>query len=166
MADDPRFSDDLLDLLQSGLDIIVATRDAALAPECTTAMGVRAHRDRRTLTVYLPKEGAEPTLKNLADNGEIAVTFCRPSDHKTVQLKGRATSVTDSRPEDRELQERYRAALAEQFAIVGVPRAITRRMCWWPSVAIDVEVREAFTQTPGPRAGAPLARWGAEELGH
>ncbi len=39
-----------------------------------------------------------------------------------------------------------------------MPRAIARRMIWWPSVAIEIEVADVFVQTPGPGAGARLAR--------
>lgn len=150
------FTPELLEYLEGGLDILVATRDANLAPECTMGMGVKAHRDRRTLTIYVPRVGGEATLRNLADNGEIAATFCRPIDHRCVQLKGRAVAVREPGPEDRETQQRHRGAMVEQFALVGVPRALTRRFRWWPSVAVELEVTQAFIQTPGPGAGRPL----------
>jgi hypothetical protein len=152
------FTPELMEYLEGGLDILVATRDAALAPECTMAMGVKTHRDRKTLTIYLPRVGADLTLRNLADNGQIAATFCRPIDHRTVQLKGRSVAVRETGPDDREIQQRHRGALVEQLALVGVPRALTRRFRWWPSVAIEVDVTQAFTQTPGPGAGEPLFR--------
>jgi hypothetical protein len=148
-----RLSDEVLELLSSGVDAIIATRDAALVPECTVGMGLRVHRDRWNITVFLAKTLAETTLRNLADNGQIAVTFCRPIDHNSVQLKGRCTGVRDSGPADREVQEVYRGAFAEQLAAFGLPRAVTRRFAWWPSVAIDIEVDEVFGQTPGPGAG-------------
>ena len=148
-----RLTDDVLELLSSGVDVIVATRDAQLAPECTFGMGLRVHRDRRTVTVFVARAVAGPTLRNLEDNGQIAVTFCRPVDHETVQLKGQFLSVRDSEAADRQVQEMYRGAFAEQLAVFGIPRAITRRFAWWPSVAIEFEVAEAYTQTPGPGAG-------------
>ena len=155
-----RLSDEALELLSSGVDISVATRDAAMAPECTFAMGLRVHRDRRVVTLFIPRDIVGPTLRNLEDNGLIAATFARPCDHKTIQLKGRFLGVRDSAPADRELQEMYRGAYSEQLALIGIPRAYTRRLAWWPSVAIDVEVHEAFGQTPGPGAGNRLAGCG------
>ena len=154
----PPLGDDVLDLLRSGVDVIVATRDAQLAPECTVGMGLRVNPDRRHVTVFVARTLVGPTLRNLEDNRQIAVTFCRPMDHQTVQLKGRMVVVRDTEPAEREVQEMHRAAFAEQLAGFGIPRSITRRWAWWPSVAIELEVQEAFTQTPGPGAGERIAR--------
>jgi hypothetical protein len=147
---------EVLELLASGVVISVATRDAALNPELTFAMGVRVHADRRHVTIYLPRDEAAATLANARDNGHIAATFCRPSDDRTIQLKGRLLGVRDSGDEDRLTQQICRAALVEQFATIGVARSVTRQMAWWPSFAVDIEVTESYSQTPGPNAGAPL----------
>lgn len=152
-----RFDDELLELLGSGVDVLVATRDADLSPECVMGMGLKVHPDRRHITVYVARVLVTPTLENLRANAEVAITMCRPIDHKTIQAKGRFVGVRDSGPEDRRVQEICRSAYAEHLAVFGVPRTFTRRMAWWPSVAIDVEVREIFTQTPGPDAGTRIA---------
>jgi len=148
--------EELVELIASGVDVYVATRDAALEPESMLAMGIRAHADRKSLTVYLPEALAKATLQNLADNHEIAVTLSRPSDFKAVQLKGLATAIRPSTETDREFQAIFRAALVEQFEAVGVPRCATRRLVWWPSLAVEVSVRDVFGQAPGLGAGARL----------
>jgi hypothetical protein len=149
--------EELVELIASGVDVYVATRDAQLEPESMLAMGIRVHADRRTLTVHLPTALADATCKNLADNQEVAVTLIRPSDFKAVQLKGRCLGVRPSNETDREFQAIFRAALVEQFEIVGIPRSATRRLVWWPSLAVEVAVRDVFGQTPGPRAGEPMS---------
>jgi hypothetical protein len=110
------------------------------------------------MTVFLPKATATPTLANLEDNGAIAVTLTRPADHKSLQLKGKVLAIRDALEADLQLLHLHRAALTEQFAQVGVPRQITRRLTCWPSVAVDFEVHDAFTQTPGPGAGERMRR--------
>lgn len=155
--------EELSELIASGVDIYVSTRDAGLVPESMLAMGVKADADRCGITVYLPEARARSTLENLKDNGQIAITLTRPSDHKAVQLKGRVRQIRESGPSDRELQAVHRAALVEQFAMVGVPRGATRRLIWWPSIAVEVELENVFTQTPGPHAGEPIERGRAEE---
>jgi Pyridoxamine 5'-phosphate oxidase len=152
---------ELVELVASGVDVYVATRDAELEPESMMAMGVRVHRELGTITVYLPTALADETLRNLEDNGQIAVTMIRPSDFKAVQLKGVCRSVRPSTETDREFQSIFRAALVGQLEIVGVPRCISRRFLWWPSVAVELTVQEAYGQTPGPAAGEPLARGAA-----
>jgi hypothetical protein len=124
--------------------------------EAMLAMGIRASADRTTLTVYLPSVLAELTCRNLAHNGDIAVTLERPIDLKAVQIKGHSIGIRPSTEADRELQAIYRSALVEQLGAVGVPRSVTRRLTWWPSLAVDVRIRDVFFQTPGPDAGEPM----------
>lgn len=154
----PLLSEELSELVASGVDVYVATRDADLEPESMMAMGIRLHRERNTFTVYLPQVLAAPTCRNLEDNGEVAVSLIRPSDMKAVQLKGKSLGVRPSTENDRELQLIYRAALIEQMAAVGIPRCATRRLVWWPSLALEITVREVFLQTPGPAAGEPMVQ--------
>lgn len=151
----PRISDDLLELFASGVDLYVATRGPDLMPESVLGMGIRVHPDRKHVTVYVPSS-AHTTLANLADNGQLAATLCRPPDHRTVQLKGRCTATRASSDVDRELQQVFRAALVTSFASIGIPRALSRGLSWWPSTAIDFELADVFTQTPGPDAGERL----------
>ena len=144
------------ELLASGVTIEVATRDAALAPDLTSGAGV-AVRDPSTILVYLPKcRPTERALRNLEDNGQIAATFTRPSDDRGLQVKGKVRSVREATQDDRCVQEMYRGGLAEQFALVGVPRSVTRRLRFFPSVVVEIDVREVYDQTPGPRAGARI----------
>jgi hypothetical protein len=150
-------TEELVELIASGVDVYVATCDAELEPESMFGMGVRALADRKTLMVYLPQALAAATLRNLEDNGRIAVTMNRPSDLKAVQLKGRFVSVRASDDVDREFQLIFRAALVDQLEAVGVPRSVTRRLVWWPSFAVEIAVDDVFGQTPGPRAGERLA---------
>jgi len=153
-----RLPEEIVELIACGVDVYVATRDAELEPEALLAMGIRASADRTTLTVYLPSVLADLTCRNLAHNGDIAVTLERPIDLKAVQIKGHSIGIRPSTEADRELQTIYRAALVEQLGAVGVPRSVTRRLTWWPSLAVDVRIRDVFLQTPGPAAGAPMAR--------
>jgi hypothetical protein len=149
-------SEELAELVASGVDVYVATRNAGLEPESMLAMGVKIHADGYGLTVYLPEALSAATVANLRDNAQIAITMARPRDHHAVQIKGRSLQIRRSEAADRELQAVCRAALVEQFAWVGIPRSATRRLVWWPSLAVDVEVGDVFVQTPGPQAGEPL----------
>ena len=151
-----RLSDDLLELFGSGVDVYVATRSKELMPESVLGMGIRVHPDRRNVTVYVATEASSATLANLADNAQVAATLCLPPECRAVQLKGRCTAVRASTDADREIQEIFRAAMIASFASIGIPRALTRKLQWWPSTAIDFEVDAIFTQTPGPDAGDPM----------
>jgi hypothetical protein len=149
--------DEVIELMTSGV-ISLGTRDAALQPECVPVMGARPHRDRTALTIFVPRALAAPTLANLEDNGQVAISVTRPSDDISMQIKGRAVVVGEATDADRAAQEQFRGGLVEQLAFVGLPRTITRRMAWWPSVVIKVQVEDVFVQTPGPGAGRRFAR--------
>jgi pyridoxamine 5'-phosphate oxidase-like protein len=151
-----RLPEEIVELIASGVDACVATRDARLEPEVMLAMGIRPSADRTRLTVYLPTALAARTCQNLSDNGDIAVTVERPIDLRAVQIKGRSLGVRPSSEADRELQSMFRAGLVEAFGAVGIPRSLSRRLTWWPSVAVDVSIRDVFFQTPGPNAGEPF----------
>lgn len=153
----PLLSEELAELIASGVDIYVGTRDAERAPESMLAMGAKVHEGGCTLTVYLPEALSKATVANLKSNGQIAICLSRPRDHRSVQVKGSVVRIRASEPADRELQAVHRAALVEQFAGVGIPRSATRRLVWWPSLAVEVAVNAVYDQTPGPRAGEPLS---------
>jgi hypothetical protein len=88
----------------------------------------------------------------------VALSLTRPSDDKSMQIKGKSRGVREATEAERSTQELLRGAMVEQLAVVGLPRAFTRRMPFWPSVAIDIDVTDVFVQTPGPSAGMPLTR--------
>jgi hypothetical protein len=150
-------TEELVEFIESGVSLLVGTRDASLRPECLRGVGAAVSADRKRLTVYLSSATAERTLSNLEQNGEIAVSFSRIIDHRTIQAKGKVVGIRPSGPDDRLIQERYLASFVEQVYLVGLPRTITRRLRISPSVAVDFEIREMFAQTPGPGAGRRIA---------
>lgn len=149
---------EVLDLVESGVSILVGTRDASLRPSTVRGVGARMDRPRRELTVFLPTQTAGQAVANLRDNGEIAVAFSRPIDNLSVQLKGRCRALHLAREDEREVPERYAVAFMETTYTVGMPRSLMKRLRVWPAWAATFELRDLFSQTPGPGAGR---RWGA-----
>ena len=148
--------DELVELVESGVTILVGTRDARLRPECVRAVGASVRGDRRAIRVVLNEATSARTAANAAAGSPVAVTFSRAADHRTVQLKGRCLRVGAGTPEDHELARRYLSAFTEALYVVGVSRALARRLRVEPCLAIEVEVGELFQQTPGPEAGQRL----------
>jgi hypothetical protein len=144
---------ELVELVEGGASIQVGTRDAARKPECLRAVGAEVGPDRTTLVVYVPAELAARTLANLEDNAAIAVTFSQISNHRSVQVKGKLRALRRTRKSERILQERWLAAFTEQLHMTGFARRIARRLRYWPSLALELEIHELFVQSPGPGAG-------------
>ena len=143
-------------LLEGLVAVHVATRDAALVPDEVMAAAALLEPDGRSLTVYLPDATAGTALANLRDNGEVAVVLSQPLTHRTVQLKGRVETIRPAGEDEREAVERFAAAFDAEVAAIGLPPAALRRRNRWPCAAATFAVREAYEQTPGPRAGEPL----------
>jgi len=151
-----RLSEELVEFIESGVSMLVGTRDAALRPRVQRAVGAVVAPDRESLTVYLTRQISEETLANLRDNGLIALTSSRPYDHRSIQIKGRLLAIRDSVEADRAHQERYLAGFVEHVYIVGLPRSVMRQLRIFPSVAVTMTAEDVFVQTPGPGAGRRL----------
>jgi hypothetical protein len=144
---------ELYELLGGPAVMYLATRNAALEPLSALAFGVQPSSDGRELTVFLPAAMSPPTLANLRDNGQMAISLVRPSDHRAVQIKGVWLGERRTTDEDRAFLTRYRDATLGEMSTVGVPRSVWARVAWWPALALRMEVQGTFIGTPGPSAG-------------
>jgi hypothetical protein len=150
-----RIPDDLVPLIEGGAATWMATRGAGLEPELVRVMGSLVGEGGRTLTAYLPLEQARRTLANLEVYPEAAIFFARLTDYRSVQVKGEVVAVRGTDAEEVERQARYGQEFADVCARIGIPRDLVATLTYWPSRAVEVEVRELYVQTPGPNAGAP-----------
>ncbi|WP_248353959.1 hypothetical protein [Anaeromyxobacter oryzae] len=148
-------STELAGFLQSGISILVGTRDARLFPDCVRAVGARCAPPGE-LTIFLPDATAGTCIANARDNGRVAATFSRAHDHRSIQVKGRAIEVRPCDAAERAAIDAYRCAWAQELAIIGMPPRVTLRMSHWPAHAVRLRVEAVYVQTPGPGAGAPL----------
>ena len=143
----------IVDLLETGVSVMVGTRDASLMPECTRAWGIRVADDGGTVTVLLAEPFAGKTIDNLRENGQIAVTCTRPTDHITCQLKGRIRSIKRATSADQDLSRRWHREFMAELTAIGVPSKLSEAWIAEPTLAVEIAVTEVFDQTPGPGAG-------------
>lgn len=153
---------DLYALLDGPSIIYVATRNAALEPMSTIGFGLRHAADDREITLFLPVPLSPLILANLRDNGQITVALVCPADHRSIQIKGIWLGERRTTDDDHAFLARHRDAMVHEMGLVGVPRSAWQRVVWWPTLALRIEVRDVFVQTPGPSAGrrceAPKAK--------
>ena len=147
---------ELVDFVESGASVLVGTRDMQLRPETMRGAGCIVAQDRKSLRLLLPAITGRRTLANLEAGSPISVTFNRIHDHRSVQVKGMCLQVRPTDASEHEVVRRYLAAFTESLYFVGLSRAIVRRMRVEPCMAVEIDVRELFEQTPGPGAGARL----------
>jgi hypothetical protein len=160
MGSRPVIPDRVVEILHGPSYIQVGSRDDALRPAHTMAVGAMVHDDRQTVTVFVPASRSERVLRDLAGNGRIAVGAALAS-HEAYQLKGTYVSSRPTDDADRARQEVYRAALLQSALEAGYPDALARSFClgfaYAPGVAITFRAEEVFLQTPGPGAGTLLS---------
>ncbi len=147
---------DIVDFIESGVSILVGTASDRLMPSCCRAMGARVDVATSELIVFVPAATSAQTLNDLEHGGRVAVCFGRPTDHRSLQLKGSLRGIESAEESDRQTIHRCRLALAEAWGEIGIPPRITLRMAHWPSHRIRIAIDSMFNQTPGPGAGASL----------
>jgi predicted pyridoxine 5'-phosphate oxidase superfamily flavin-nucleotide-binding protein len=150
--------DSIVQLLKTGVSVMVGTRDASLMPECTRAWGIRVASDRSAVTIFLSEAIAGKTLDNLRENGKVAVTCTRPTDHITCQLKGCVRSMKPVTSANRQTSRQWHREFMAELAAIGVPRALGEAWIVEPTVAVEITVGDVFDQTPGPGAGKKIGR--------
>jgi len=151
--------DRVIEVLQGPAYLQIGTRDDALRPTHTFAVGAVVHEDRETVTVFVPTARARRVLADLESNGRVALGMSLAS-HESYQLKGTYLSTRSTDATDLARQETYRNALLADAVRVGYPdeiaRPLTQGLACTPGTAITFRAEQVFLQTPGPDAGNPL----------
>lgn len=146
----------IVDLLQTGVSVMVGTRDADLMPECTRAWGIQIGEDRRSVTIFLTETVSRHTLDNLRENGRIAISCTRPTDHVACQLKGRVRAIRPAGPRDRKRSGDWHREFVQEIVAIGVPAETGRAWITEPDLAVEIDVTDVFQQTPGPGTGEKI----------
>jgi len=147
------------DFIQHHVSINVAARDAENRPAVARAFGCSVSADRRAITVFLAPLRAETVLRNLRDNGVIAVVVSRPGNHETLQVKGAVKEIRRVTPRECDTMMQYLQSFKAELTGIGYAPDIVDNLA--PEVnaecmAVTFEPAQLFEQTPGPRAGQRL----------
>lgn len=152
-------SPELAEFMQSGISVTVAVTTADLQPIAGFALGCRV--DRTGAVRVLLRKPANAALMNAVAQGRpIAVTFSRPQDHRSIQIKAKAARVAAVRPDDLPEVARQTAGMRDQ--LIGCafdPMLAAAYVSYEPGevVAVELKPERVFVQTPGPGAGSELA---------
>jgi hypothetical protein len=151
-----RITGPAIELLLTGAATIVATRDAEMRPALTRGWGLAVDGDGERLSLCVEVPMGSAVRANLEANGEIAVTCSRPTTYRTVQVKGAAEIVGE--PDEGRLRAAREqvAAFSAEVAQLGLPADAGEALLVERLLAVVVEPREVFDQTPGPTAGSRL----------
>jgi hypothetical protein len=147
---------DIVELLKTGVSVVVGTRNAGLMPECTRAWGILVGKTGSIVTIFLTEAISEQTLRNLKDNGRIAVSCTRPTDHVACQLKGYVRKIRPATQREQQQSRQWHREFLDELTAIGVPRSIGEAWITEPALAVDIDVTDVFHQTPGPGTGEKI----------
>lgn len=146
--------------IQTGVSISLAAGAPGRLPSMSRGLGCRVLDGGRGVLVFIKRSQSAELLANIRDSGRVASVFSLPSDNRTVQLKADDARVLDFDAADLPVIEAHVAAFVDQVLPMGMPAAIVVTMLSHTVddlVTIAYTPSAAFSQTPGPRAGEPLA---------
>jgi len=146
--------------LQQEVAINLASCDGQHRPSLARGCGCRVSADRRAVTVFVPATMAHDLLRDVRAGGPLAVVFTLPRTHQALQLKGQGAAVVPLADGDRELMRAAARAFSGELKGLGYrePFATTNLLlAEGEAVGLHFEPSAAFVQTPGPKAGTPLA---------
>jgi len=136
------------------------TRDRDLVPSGCRVSAWRVNPDGHTMTLFIPEPLVDRVIASLEENGQLAVTVGEHPTHETYQMKGKYLSHRAVEVDDLPLVARFRERLVRAIRSEippGIPEAFVGGFAVHdPAVAVDMEIREVYLQTPGPGAGGRL----------
>jgi hypothetical protein len=133
---------DLVELICSGVAVLVATRSDDLRPEVVRGWGPAVSAAGELLTLCVPAAPGSVARSNLEANGETAALFVSPSDYHALQVKGAAVSLSEPTPGQLQLTEEHVLAFAENTRMLGVGTSQIRRMVYTDGVASEKDLRD------------------------
>lgn len=145
--------------IQGAVGISIAACDRNNIPTLVRAIGCRVSSDRQRVTIFVSASQSAQLLKCIRDNSSVAVVFSEPSTHRTVQLKGADAVVSNLQEDEWEQVLAYRDAFVRELEPLGFHASMISALLTHPSadiVALRFTPSEAYSQTPGPKAGTPL----------
>ena len=153
----PALDPDVVEFIQGGVAVGVATRDDELRPEFARGWGPEVSANGRSLRLCVAAPESSRMRANLERNGAVAVGFSPPTIARAVQMKGVAGAVGEPEAADLERVERHVRSFVAEAGRVGAPAELSQRMFVRTGlVAVSFSIDEVFDQTPGPTAGRRL----------
>lgn len=152
--------DRVLEFLQLRLMISVASRSPEHVPSVVRCHGFRLFQQPQRLAVFVRSRHSERVLADIRATGLVAVVFSEPSTHRTLQVKGEDAVVGTLEEGDWPMVGAHMEAAVAELCPLGYAETWVRTVFEATPAqmqAVRFTPSSAFAQTPGPRAGEPLA---------
>ena len=111
--------------ITSGVAIDIAARDTDLVPRFAVGCGCRTDSAAGRVTVFTHRRQSRRLLSALERFPVIAVTFGRPSDHRSLQLKGDEVRLEAIAAGDAARMHAYVEDFVADMALFGASRRLS-----------------------------------------
>lgn len=149
--------DELAAFIEGQVMIIASSRNRLMRAAIARLVGTRRLAGSGLLDGFVSRAQWPGLPEDLAAGGPLAVTFCRPQDYLTYQLKGQVKDIAPASDEEAGFARGYIARMSAALQRLGVPaRQCAAWFCDADLIRIRYEPVAVFLQTPGPAAGSPL----------
>lgn len=150
---------ELAEFCQSGVSIVMASRDAAGRPVLGRGLASRVDGEGNVRIIYrLPPNSS--FHKAIAAGAPIAVTFTKPYSHRSIQLKSTRGVVVQPVQADGPAAFLQVRAFRDELVSVGYTEVFASGYTQFEPhelAALTFLPERAFVQTPGPSAGSALS---------
>lgn len=144
---------ELHDLIETGIGMVVATRDAVLFPDICEGSGILLSEDGRTCTIFISSSRSQTAIKNIQNNGCVAISLSRPCTYKAAQIKGRVLRTRAMTEAEQKASAKWLQGYRKEIQLIGVMNQAATGILRQSDLALDVTIDSIFIQTPGPQAG-------------
>jgi len=144
----------------TGVSISLASCGRERLPSMSRGLGCKLIDGGRQVSIFIRRSQSEELLGNIRSSGRVANVFSLPSSNRTLQLKGDDARISPIAAEDLSIIESHIADFVIEVVPLGMSEAVVRAiLAYQPGdlVAVTYSPSAAFSQTPGPKAGEPLA---------
>lgn len=137
--------------------MVFGAADAAGRSMIGRATGARCTADGE-VSLFVSRARWGEVTDDLKAGAQVAVTFSRPADYRTFQIKGVITALTPSASADVAVATRYIEAVTGSLLDLGVLQPqVDQWLTCDDLITLKLRPRAVFAQTPGPGAGAQLS---------
>ncbi len=155
-------SKDIIDFFndeQNALFIMLATRNAELVPTIGRGLGLLVGSEINQLTVLVQRVMADVHLENLENNGKLSITAVQSPSHVSMQFKGDFLESRVANEAEMAQMDQLFIRMFNFLSKSGIQPESTSELLKFRHedvVAITMEIKEIFDQTPRPGAGAKI----------
>ena len=145
--------------IQTGVSISLAAGGPGRLPSMSRGLGCKLVDGGQQLGIFVKRSQSADLLENIRCSGKVANVFSLPSSNRTLQLKGIDARVRPFDPADLAIIAAHLADFLLEVLPLGLSEDVVRTLFAHSLddlVTVVYSPCAAFSQTPGPKAGAPL----------